>query len=87
MLRPGTGRLVLAVVIPFRPFVEDGNKHRTPTERLPLPSNGTWEYGVSQLWEKVLKPCGFVVERLARVPYISEVRGLVVRGGGTGGGC
>ena len=44
-------------------------------ERLPLPSNGTWENGVNQLWENVIKPSGFKVERLARVPYISEVCG------------
>lgn len=30
MLRPGSGRLILAVVIPFRPFVEDGKTHRAP---------------------------------------------------------
>ena len=33
MLRPGSGRLVLAVVIPFRPFVEDGKTHRAPKVR------------------------------------------------------
>jgi len=72
MLRPGSGRLVLAVVVPFRPFVEDGKTHRPPRERLPLPPNGSWEGGVNQLWERVIKPSGFKVERLARVPYILE---------------
>jgi hypothetical protein len=72
MLRPGVGRLLLAVVIPFRPFVEDGNSNRPPRERLPLPSDGGWEDGVSKLWSLVLKPAGFKIERLARVPYISE---------------
>ena len=72
MLRPDVGRLVLAVVIPFRPFVEDGKAYRAPKERLGLPSNGSWENGVNQLWERVIKPSGFRVERLARVPYISE---------------
>ena len=72
MLRPGVGRLLLAVVIPFRPFVEDGNSNRPPRERLPLPSDGGWDDGVSKLWSLVLKPAGFKIERLARVPYISE---------------
>jgi hypothetical protein len=27
---------------------------------------------VNAIWEKVLRPSGFKVERLARVPYISE---------------
>jgi hypothetical protein len=48
MLRPGSGRLVLAVVIPFRPFVEDGKAHRPPKERLPLPSQvGSSAWSVS----------------------------------------
>ena len=63
LLRPGVGRLVLAVVIPFRPFVEDGKTHRPPKERLSLPTDGTLEKGVSLLFEKVLKPAGFKVER------------------------
>lgn len=28
-------------------------------ERLPLPSSGSWENGVNQLWEQVIKPSGF----------------------------
>ena len=72
MLRKDGGRLVLAVVLPFRPFVENGNDHRPPRERLPLTSSGSWETGVNQLYERVLRPSGFKVERLARVPYISE---------------
>ena len=72
MLRKDGGRLVLAVVLPFRPFVENGNDHRPPRERQPLTSSGSWETGVNQLYERVLRPSGFKVERLARVPYISE---------------
>ena len=72
MLRKDGGRLVLAVVLPFRPFVEDGKEHRPPRERLPLASSGAWETGANQLYERVLRPSGFKVERLARVPYISE---------------
>ena len=72
MLKDDGGVLVLAVVVPFRPFVEDGNEHRAPREALGLDPNGAWESGVNQIWEKVLRPSGFAVERLARVPYISE---------------
>ena len=54
---------MLAVVIPFRPFVEDGKTHRPPKERLYLPTDGTWEKGVSLLFDKVLKPAEFKVER------------------------
>jgi SAM-dependent methyltransferase len=72
LLKDEGGVLVLAVVVPFRPFVEDGNEHRAPREQLGLDPNGAWEAGVNAIWEKVLKPSGFKVERLARVPYISE---------------
>ena len=72
LLKDDGGVLVLAVVVPFRPFVEDGNEHRAPREALGLDPNGAWESGVNQIWEKVLRPSGFAVERLARVPYISE---------------
>jgi len=37
---PGSGRLLMAVVLPFRPFVEDGTRKTPPTERLPLDPNG-----------------------------------------------
>jgi SAM-dependent methyltransferase len=43
LLVPGSGRLLLAVVLPFRPFVEDGTRKTPPTERLPLDPNGECE--------------------------------------------
>eukprot|EP00927_Polykrikos_kofoidii_P043517 TRINITY_DN37584_c0_g1_i1.p1 TRINITY_DN37584_c0_g1~~TRINITY_DN37584_c0_g1_i1.p1 ORF type:complete len:189 (+),score=20.25 TRINITY_DN37584_c0_g1_i1:61-567(+) len=71
-LRPGSGRLVLAVVLPFRPFVERGPRTVPPVERLRLPRNGDWEESAIQLWEKVLQPAGFELEAISRVPYISQ---------------
>lgn len=32
----GSGRVVIAVVLPFKPFVEDGAARRKPTERIQL---------------------------------------------------
>jgi hypothetical protein len=61
LLLPGTGRLLLAVVLPFRPFVEDGTARRAPAEALQLPPNGSFEASLSQLWEEVLKPLGACV--------------------------
>ena len=43
LLRPGRGRLLLAVVLPFRPFVEDGAGRRPPAELLPLPPDASFE--------------------------------------------
>ena len=72
LLKDDGGVLVLAVVLPFRPFVEDGAEHRAPREALGLDPHGAWEAGANQIWTKVLAPSGFKLERLARVPYISE---------------
>jgi len=72
LLKDDGGQLLLAVVVPFRPFVEEGNAHRPPLERLGLDPNSAWESGVNAIYEKVLRPSGFRVDRLARVPYISE---------------
>jgi len=72
LLKDDGGVLVLAVVLPFRPFVEDGAENRAPREALGLDPNGAWEAGANQMWTKVLAPSGFKLERLARVPYISE---------------
>ena len=75
MLKPG-GRLLLGVVMPFRPFVERDTKRVKPSERLPLPSNASWEHSVTLLWQTVLKPLGFELETVSRVPYISQARDL-----------
>ena len=36
LVQPETGRLLLAVVLPWCPFVEDGSNQRRPTETLPM---------------------------------------------------
>ena len=72
-LKPGTGILILAVVVPFRPFVEGADGTRTkPSEVVDAPSSGSWEAGVEALWENLIAPAGFELVRLSRVPYISE---------------
>ena len=74
LLKPNTGLFVLAVVLPFRPFVElDDGARRAPVERLDVATpTSAWEYGVRDLYENVLKPSGFHIEAIARVPYICE---------------
>eukprot|EP00933_Yihiella_yeosuensis_P017234 TRINITY_DN14456_c0_g1_i1.p1 TRINITY_DN14456_c0_g1~~TRINITY_DN14456_c0_g1_i1.p1 ORF type:complete len:386 (-),score=64.90 TRINITY_DN14456_c0_g1_i1:23-1030(-) len=71
-LRPGSGKLLLAVVLPFRPFVEVGRRKEAPKEKLPLPRDASWELSVHLLWRHVLQPLDFELEVLARVPYLSE---------------
>jgi len=64
------GRLILSVVLPFKPFVELGPLQGSPIQRLPLDAM-SWEESVNQLVYRVLSPAGFRVDCLSRVPYIS----------------
>lgn len=69
-LRAG-GILILALVLPYDPFVERGFLKLPPSEYLPI-SSKSWEESVSKLWIKVLRPMGFKPLALARVPYLCE---------------
>ncbi|CAK0857845.1 unnamed protein product, partial [Prorocentrum cordatum] len=71
LLTPVAGRLVLAVVLPFRPGVEDGTAWLDPEEELPI-FGASWEDALSQLVVEVLEPMGFRVEAASRVPYVSQ---------------
>jgi SAM-dependent methyltransferase len=72
LLIPGEGRLLLAVVLPFRPFVEDGTQRRAPAEPLAMSPEASFEASLTALWEGVLQPLGFSLEACARVPYLSD---------------
>ena len=51
----------------------DDGARRAPVERLDVATpTSAWEYGVRDLYENVLKPSGFHIEAIARVPYICE---------------
>ncbi|CAJ1398686.1 unnamed protein product [Effrenium voratum] len=65
------GRLLLAVVLPFKPFVEHGIFKLQPTERLSLDRSATWESAVEELWQ-LLQSLGFKLEALTRVPYLCK---------------
>lgn len=82
LMCPG-GLLLLAVVLPFCPFVEDGPRQRDPVELLPLQggtccgrhsknSSRRFEDAVEHMIADVLKPAGFSVRCVSRVPYISQ---------------
>jgi len=74
LVKPVSGRLLLAVVLPFRPCVEGGGFNRLyrPEQDLDMPWDATWEESVNQLVDTVLEPAGYEVERLARVPYLCQ---------------
>lgn len=64
---------MLALVLPYEPFVENHSMQATPAERLPISSDDeTWEGGVESLWSKVVKPLGYSLVSFSRVPYLCE---------------
>ena len=69
--RPGV--LLIAVVLPFRPFVEDGSRQLKPSERFKaLEKCDTFEGSVNLLVETVFQPAGFRATACAKVPYVSR---------------
>ncbi|KAK2191304.1 hypothetical protein NP493_54g00026 [Ridgeia piscesae] len=70
-LVPDTGRLIVATVLPFKPYVEYGGTDHKPSEILPL--NGhTMEEQIASFERDVFKPFGFTVERFTKLPYLCE---------------
>ncbi|RYG50362.1 methyltransferase domain-containing protein, partial [archaeon] len=75
LLKPGTGRLLMAVVLPFSEFVEDGTERRAPHGMLPMRGarcgdGASFEHSLSALLMRVFLPMGLCVERIAKVPYL-----------------
>jgi SAM-dependent methyltransferase len=64
------GRLVVALALPYSPFVYDGPLTLDPIERLPC-DQPIWEHAVTALVERVLEPLSLRVVSLARAPYLS----------------
>lgn len=75
VLDPTYGRLIVAVVLPFRPVVQDGRKRRSPVEKVKLRKMKGWEKSVNAINEEIFKPLGFIVERIAKLPYLSGGNG------------
>uniref|UniRef100_A0A0G4HSM3 Methyltransferase type 11 domain-containing protein n=1 Tax=Chromera velia CCMP2878 TaxID=1169474 RepID=A0A0G4HSM3_9ALVE len=78
MLKPG-GRILLAVVLPWSPIVEQGRKKFPPKDRLPMDGafssekpTPTFERAAQIFLSRVIQPAGFVVERWTRLPYLCD---------------
>lgn len=73
-----SGLLLLAVVLPWCPFVEKGSQQVKPSETLPMSGGGlcreraSFEASVEKLVSNVLIPIGFKVRAWTRVPYLCE---------------
>ena len=77
LLNPTHGRLLLAVVLPFSEFVEEGVKRRRV--RGPLSMAGarcgdgaSFEASLSALLLNNILPIGLEVERITKVPYLCQ---------------
>ncbi|XP_046418866.1 protein-L-histidine N-pros-methyltransferase isoform X1 [Neodiprion virginianus] len=70
-LSPG-GRLVVAIVLPFSPYVEVGerNDHK-PSEYLPIKGNGL-EGQIASLIDRVFSPLGLKCLAWSKLPYLCE---------------
>lgn len=70
-LVPKTGRLILAAVLPFQPYVEVGGRWERPKEHLRVKGK-TWEEQVTNLSNEVFQRVGLEVEAVTRLPYLCE---------------
>ncbi|XP_056153356.1 methyltransferase-like protein 9 isoform X2 [Lampris incognitus] len=70
-LVPGTGRVILAAVLPFQPYVEIGGKWQRPKQYLRVKGK-TWEEQATNLSNEVFQAAGFEVEAVTRLPYLCE---------------
>lgn len=70
-LIPKTGRLIVAAVVPFQPYIEVGGQWQRPKEHLKIKGK-TWEEQVTNLSTEVFEKTGFEVEAVTRLPYLCE---------------
>ncbi|KYQ93093.1 putative DREV methyltransferase [Tieghemostelium lacteum] len=70
-LQPGKGKLLLAVVYPFEPYVEFGGIENEPLETLDINNDSTEEF-INSLYKNVLSPLELEIESFTVAPYISE---------------
>ena len=64
------GLLVVALVLPYGPFVYDGGAARRPRERLAIQSRD-FEFAAAEFVTTSLLPLGLEVVTLSRAPYLS----------------
>jgi SAM-dependent methyltransferase len=69
-LTPKTGRLILSLVLPFKPYFEYNHNHQ-PNEFLSIEGHLPVEQ-TNSLLRNVFEPLGFHLKKLTRLPYLSE---------------
>lgn len=71
ILKQGTGKAIVAVVLPFEPYVELNSTDHKPTESL-LIKGHTFEEQAASFITDVFQPLGFIVKHFTRLPYLCE---------------
>lgn len=69
-LNPKTGRLIISLVLPFKPYFEYSNNHY-PNESLEIEGDSPEEQ-INSFLINVLQPLGFRLKKLTRLPYLCE---------------
>ncbi|XP_060592836.1 protein-L-histidine N-pros-methyltransferase-like [Ruditapes philippinarum] len=70
VLKPG-GRVIVAAVLPFKPYVEFGPSDNMPTEEI-MVMGRTFEEQSTSFVKDVFEPAGFELVKFSRVPYLCE---------------
>ena len=69
-LNPSIGRVILSLVLPFRPYFEYSSTHH-PIEPLPIIGKHPEEQ-INSLITHVFQPSGFHLHKFTRLPYLCE---------------
>lgn len=71
-LKPGSGRLVVALVLPLNPYVEFGESNdKKPKQRLEVKGK-SFEEQVDSAMKDVFQPAGYELVKFSKVPYLCE---------------
>ncbi|XP_071965203.1 protein-L-histidine N-pros-methyltransferase-like [Antedon mediterranea] len=65
------GIAIIAVVIPYKPFVEFGSSQNVPSEHIEVKGN-TWEEQAESFVVDYFIPAGFKLRSFTRLPYLCE---------------
>ena len=69
-LNPQHGRLILSIVLPFKPYFEYNYNH-LPNETLPIEGDLVEEQ-INSLLKNIFQPLGFNLKKFTRLPYLCE---------------
>jgi hypothetical protein len=69
-LNPDRGRVIISLVLPFKPYFEYNNDHN-PNESIQIKGRLPEEQ-INEFISNVFQPLGFRLRKLSRLPYLCE---------------